>query len=142
MFVGEGICLVVYILRESFSRTKTYTAIVEEDANDVTEIEDIVIDSLLPSARIPLTGKLNFLLWIPTLCDMIATTLMNVGLIFVSASVYQMLRGIITSYSIDSFRIYCSIGCNSFKDLSRKTTRNLQMVRTWLRIFWCHGGWI
>lgn len=30
---------------------------------------------------------------IPTLFDLIATTLMNVGLLYVTASVYQMLRG-------------------------------------------------
>ena len=33
------------------------------------------------------------MLSIPTLFDLIATVLMNVGLLYVTASVYQMMRG-------------------------------------------------
>lgn len=33
------------------------------------------------------------LFWAPACCDIVGTTLMNVGLLFVPVSVYQMLRG-------------------------------------------------
>jgi multidrug transporter EmrE-like cation transporter len=41
----------------------------------------------------PLHGSKVFLLAIPAICDIIGTTLMNVGLLFVAASIYQMTRG-------------------------------------------------
>ncbi|KAJ5938894.1 hypothetical protein N7466_002028 [Penicillium verhagenii] len=43
--------------------------------------------------RIPLRGLKIFLLAAPSCCDIAGTTLMNVGLLFVAASVYQMTRG-------------------------------------------------
>lgn len=43
--------------------------------------------------RIPLEGKSIFLLALPACCDIAGTTLMNVGLLFVAASIYQMTRG-------------------------------------------------
>lgn len=43
--------------------------------------------------REPLTGIKILLLACPAICDILGTTLMNVGLLFVAASIYQMLRG-------------------------------------------------
>jgi drug/metabolite transporter (DMT)-like permease len=43
--------------------------------------------------RIPLEGRSIFLLALPACCDIAGTTLMNVGLLFVAASIYQMTRG-------------------------------------------------
>ncbi|KAI9934244.1 hypothetical protein AWENTII_008647 [Aspergillus wentii] len=43
--------------------------------------------------RIPLQGTKIFLLAAPSCCDIAGTTLMNVGLLFVAASIYQMTRG-------------------------------------------------
>lgn len=40
-----------------------------------------------------LKGRLLFLLALPATCDICGTTLMNVGLILVAASIYQMTRG-------------------------------------------------
>ena len=50
---------------------------------------------LLPNAddRSPLTGWKVVLLGLPACCDIAGTTLMNVGLLFVAASIYQMTRG-------------------------------------------------
>ena len=47
----------------------------------------------LPDGRIPLRGLRTFLLAAPACCDIAGTTLMNVGLLFVAASIYQMTRG-------------------------------------------------
>ncbi|KAF2091779.1 hypothetical protein K490DRAFT_32107 [Saccharata proteae CBS 121410] len=43
--------------------------------------------------RIPLTGAKVLYLALPACCDIAGTTLMNVGLLFVAASIYQMTRG-------------------------------------------------
>lgn len=43
--------------------------------------------------RLPLTGWKISLLSLPAICDILGTTLMNVGLLFVAASIYQMTRG-------------------------------------------------
>lgn len=43
--------------------------------------------------RRPLTGRSIVLLALPACCDIAGTTLMNVGLLFVAASIYQMTRG-------------------------------------------------
>lgn len=44
-------------------------------------------------SRIPLRGLKVLLLAAPSSCDIAGTTLMNVGLLFVAASIYQMTRG-------------------------------------------------
>ncbi|KAJ5959812.1 Nucleotide-sugar transporter [Penicillium vulpinum] len=44
-------------------------------------------------SRIPLRGWKTLLLAAPSSCDIAGTTLMNVGLLFVAASIYQMTRG-------------------------------------------------
>ncbi|MCJ1466096.1 hypothetical protein MMC07_004715 [Pseudocyphellaria aurata] len=51
--------------------------------------------ALIPNAddRRPLVGWRVLLLALPACCDITGTTLMNVGLIFVAASIYQMTRG-------------------------------------------------
>ena len=41
----------------------------------------------------PLSGRLIFLLALPAVCDICGTTLMNIGLLLVVASIYQMTRG-------------------------------------------------
>ena len=43
--------------------------------------------------QLPMEGSRLFLLAIPACCDIAGTTLMNVGLLFVAASIYQMTRG-------------------------------------------------
>ncbi|KAG5634880.1 hypothetical protein H0H81_000425 [Sphagnurus paluster] len=40
-----------------------------------------------------LTGWSVLLLWIPAICDLTGTTLMNVGLLYTPVSIYQMTRG-------------------------------------------------
>ncbi|KAL9597635.1 MAG: hypothetical protein Q9219_005018 [cf. Caloplaca sp. 3 TL-2023] len=54
-----------------------------------------VLKPIIPNSddRIPLVGWRVFLLAMPACCDITGTTLMNVGLLFVAASIYQMTRG-------------------------------------------------
>lgn len=53
------------------------------------------VKPLVPNAdgRRPLVGWRVILLALPAICDIAGTTLMNVGLLFVAASIYQMTRG-------------------------------------------------
>lgn len=69
-----------------------------EDEEDYTIDEPTLTDDpskplRLPDGRIRLEGLRTFLLAAPACCDIAGTTLMNVGLLFVAASVYQMTRG-------------------------------------------------
>lgn len=47
----------------------------------------------VPEDRLPLKGWRVLLLSLPAICDICGTTLMNVGLLFVVPSIYQMTRG-------------------------------------------------
>lgn len=80
MFIGETLCFVTYYSVLLFRRYFT------KDGHTVKET------SLL-------TGFRKLLFFVPTLCDLTATTLMNVGLIYTTASVYQMLRGAVVVFT-------------------------------------------
>lgn len=60
---------------------------------DVEDLQPITKVMSKNDERIPLTGKRVLLLALPAICDIIGTTLMNVGLLFVVPSIYQMTRG-------------------------------------------------
>lgn len=51
------------------------------------------VDATSEVERLPLEGWKVLLLALPACCDIAGTTLMNVGLLFVAASIYQMTRG-------------------------------------------------
>lgn len=75
------------------------------DTDDRYDDEDNTIDNVDGTSRLPkpsdvdeegrvkLKGTRIFLLAAPACCDIAGTTLMNVGLLFVAASIYQMTRG-------------------------------------------------
>ncbi|EYE99364.1 putative nucleotide-sugar transporter [Aspergillus ruber CBS 135680] len=75
------------------------------DTDDRYDNEDNTIDNVDGASRLPkpsdvdeegrvkLKGAKIFLLAAPACCDIAGTTLMNVGLLFVAASIYQMTRG-------------------------------------------------
>ncbi|KAJ3036312.1 hypothetical protein HDV00_002839 [Rhizophlyctis rosea] len=114
MFIGEALCLLVYYLSLLIQKLRSppqtaYHPIVDPETPShsrptsstsiQSETTPLVPDPLQPTPLEPLTGTKNLLLWFPTLCDMTATTLMNVGLIYVSASIYQMLRGSVVLFT-------------------------------------------
>lgn len=63
-------------------------------------------DDLVSSGRskeveekgVVMNWKSAIVFWIPTCCDILGTTAMNIGLLFVPVSVYQMLRGAIVLF--------------------------------------------
>lgn len=116
MFIGEMGCWLVISLSflyhrfisSRFSHQPTPLLAggyhpVNTDEGGYNEDEDQTIDGPdgdhrpKPSApdedRVPLRGRRVLLLALPACCDIAGTTLMNVGLLFVAASIYQMTRG-------------------------------------------------
>ncbi|KAF2721280.1 hypothetical protein K431DRAFT_247665 [Polychaeton citri CBS 116435] len=63
------------------------------DATNVIAKPLIDGSQTLEPGRTPLQGWRITLLALPAICDICGTTLMNVGLLFVAASIYQMTRG-------------------------------------------------
>lgn len=116
MFVGESGCWLVIagftLYRRFFAKDAPllhggYEHVGSDDSTEVDTVDefggtssaqdeaDPVVKPLVPNAdeRIPLVGWRVFLLAMPACCDIAGTTLMNVGLLFVAASIYQMTRG-------------------------------------------------
>lgn len=110
MFIGEmgcwlvvGIFWIYHRYSPSAPQSEGYTAVVGDDAEEAGERASIssrdsrnpLQHALLKSdeTRLPLNGGKVILLSIPAICDILGTTLMNVGLLFVVASIYQMTRG-------------------------------------------------
>lgn len=94
MFVGESGCWIIvaiFALAKRASRSRGYTAI--PNNNDQDESNAASKPLIGKDSRKPLTGTRVFLLAIPSTCDIIGTTLMNGGFLFVAASIYQMTRG-------------------------------------------------
>ena len=109
MFIGETGCWLVvlgfYAVRMYQARSKgaplLYQPVnTEEDEDDTIRptTQDAASPGLKPMVpnaddRTPLVGWKVILLGLPACCDITGTTLMNVGLLFVAASIYQMTRG-------------------------------------------------
>lgn len=118
MFIGEMACWLVvagfsiykcYLAKEASIFQGPYERVSDNEDGEVmddepanlrqssslSEFESPAVKALLPTAdnRRVLAGRMLFLLALPACCDVTATTLMNVGLLFVAASIYQMTRG-------------------------------------------------
>ncbi|KAI7820310.1 hypothetical protein BC939DRAFT_458293 [Gamsiella multidivaricata] len=112
MFVGETLCLVAAsifaYIAERYGRAKWADLFLEEEEEVpvVVESDGLIVapatvghGHAAGSKKRKLEGFYVLLLWLPTLCDMTASTLMNVGLIYCAASVYQMLRGALVIFT-------------------------------------------
>ncbi|KAK9762817.1 hypothetical protein K7432_011090 [Basidiobolus ranarum] len=111
MFIGEASCLLAfYFIRlsqrhyntalgyEEIPGSSTPRVAEEEVDGDDSPVIKKRLSSEQPSTE-PLEGWKTLLMWLPTLCDICGTTLMNVGLIYISASIYQMLRGAVVLFA-------------------------------------------
>jgi drug/metabolite transporter (DMT)-like permease len=94
MFIGEILCLFVYFIMEWRVNQAVYQSIPEQVMEPIPTDDDppLFLDNYM-------TGWSQLWFLLPTLCDLTATTLMNIGLIFVSASIYQMLRGSVVLFT-------------------------------------------
>ncbi|KAF2787926.1 integral membrane protein [Melanomma pulvis-pyrius CBS 109.77] len=107
MFIGEmGSWLVIgaFSFYQRYASYRAgYEAIPDDEGSATPALSEdsettAVANPLKPAhpddeGRIPLTGWNVLLLALPACCDIAGTTLMNVGLLFVAASIYQMTRG-------------------------------------------------
>lgn len=109
MFVGETGCWLVVIGFRLYRMLKTRSAdtpLLYQPVNTEEDEDDTIRPSLQEAAspalkplvsnaedRAPLTGWKLTLLALPACCDITGTTLMNIGLLFTAASIYQMTRG-------------------------------------------------
>ncbi|KAJ2063805.1 hypothetical protein GGI17_001437 [Coemansia sp. S146] len=120
MFYGEMLCLACFYLYSLYQRRSDasprrdgYEAISETDESDESVnahvAEAIPTTDALPAVVLeesgaprqpkPIAGYATLWMWVPAVCDLLGTTLMNVGLFFTTASVYQMLRGAVVVFS-------------------------------------------
>ncbi|KAJ3485306.1 hypothetical protein NLJ89_g11911 [Agrocybe chaxingu] len=86
MFIGEMLCFLPVIYTWLKSRRQSSSVQLQPDPAD----QPVDKHNLPPQA---LQGWKICLLWIPAACDLTATTLMNVGLLYTPVSIYQMTRG-------------------------------------------------
>ncbi|KAF3921109.1 hypothetical protein AA313_de0209642 [Arthrobotrys entomopaga] len=104
MFIGEMGCWLVIGLYRLYTKYQNrrgsregYEPIsnTEDPLEDPAEPSSPILKALTASSieRPYLSGYKVFLLSLPAICDICGTTLMNVGLLFVAASIYQMTRG-------------------------------------------------
>jgi hypothetical protein len=87
MFLGEMLCFLPVLY--TWLRTRAQSVRLPDDSE-----EDPQVSNKADQAEKPvLEGWKALLLWLPTLCDLTGTTLMNVGLLYTPVSLYQMTRG-------------------------------------------------
>lgn len=83
MFIGESLCFFAFLVLKYRKKKEL------EEKPDEQREESSLSSSTDSSRKYPL-----FLYFLPpTACDLSATTLMNIGLLYTTVSVYQMLRG-------------------------------------------------
>jgi drug/metabolite transporter (DMT)-like permease len=85
MFIAEVCAMIFYFISRAF----------------VTPSEQVVKTILDDAPQMPKHSNLllYLLLGIPAVCDLLGTALMSIGLLYLSASVWQMLRGALTVFS-------------------------------------------
>ncbi|KZT44145.1 hypothetical protein SISSUDRAFT_1013225 [Sistotremastrum suecicum HHB10207 ss-3] len=86
MFLGECLCFLPVLYTLATRQRSIQLPATEAEA-------PVVAPTKSETEPKPLTGWRILLLWLPTLCDLTGTTLMNVGLLFTPVSIYQMTRG-------------------------------------------------
>ncbi|KJZ75999.1 hypothetical protein HIM_04455 [Hirsutella minnesotensis 3608] len=101
MFIGEMGCWLVVGIMSLYQRFISkpsperggYQAVDTADADDSSANRRDGHPKPDAHSRSVLRGARVMLLALPAICDICGTTLMNVGLLFVAASIYQMTRG-------------------------------------------------
>ncbi|CCE32289.1 hypothetical protein E4U22_006021 [Claviceps purpurea] len=98
MFVGEMGCWLIIALMAAYRRLTSRTSPSEPGyhavaTTDVVDDEDSNLPKFGVDGSSVLRGYRVMLLALPAICDICGTTLMNVGLLLVAASIFQMTRG-------------------------------------------------
>ncbi|KAL7917422.1 hypothetical protein ACQKWADRAFT_306829 [Trichoderma austrokoningii] len=95
MFVGEMGCWLVVALAAAYRRFTSKPSPAENGYQAIGASQPNGVDDEAPKDDQPsvLRGYRIMLLALPAICDICGTTLMNIGLLLVAASIYQMTRG-------------------------------------------------
>jgi len=99
MFIGEMGCWLValgFYLRKKYLYRKRNLAGYEPVGSTEESEPSHGVNAALKAPvddKVRLSGSKVFLLALPACCDIAGTTLMNIGFLFVAASIYQMTRG-------------------------------------------------
>ncbi|KAG6831307.1 hypothetical protein H0H92_011514 [Tricholoma furcatifolium] len=88
MFLGEMLCFLPVLYTWLAARHQS-SSVQLPNGSEHNPQDDIKLGT--PSED--LSGWKFLLLWIPAICDLTGTTLMNVGLLYTPVSIYQMTRG-------------------------------------------------
>ena len=102
MFAGEAGCWAVIVLSTAFSKASWIFPALSPSRITSVNSETVGADStsLLLSEADQKAGKSNlYVTALPAVCDILSTTLLNIGLLFVVPSIYQMTRGSVVFFS-------------------------------------------
>lgn len=96
MFIGMCLALVVYEVQRCFTKSNP------EESKDTlaSQLDESAVSEAQKSSH----WKMYFYVAGPACCDLLATSLMNIGLLYIQASVWQMLRGSMVLFS----SIFCA----------------------------------
>jgi drug/metabolite transporter (DMT)-like permease len=84
MFLGMTLCLVIFEFQKCTQRSGEESLPLKADA------------ATIQAAMVPVRGSDNrvyYMVLVPAICDFLATYLMNIGLLWINASIWQMVRG-------------------------------------------------
>ncbi|KAI0315853.1 hypothetical protein OF83DRAFT_319071 [Amylostereum chailletii] len=94
MFLGEMLCFLPVLYSYVSSRVRGRAGVQLPGDNEAAAEEDEGEAESPGKARpLRLTGARILLMWLPAVCDLTGTTLMNIGLLYTPVSIYQMTRG-------------------------------------------------
>ena len=99
MFIGMCLALVVYEVQKLIKRVKN-----DDDSESISSQEDDENGEKEVKSKNDNEWKMYFYVAGPACCDLVATSLMNIGLLYIQASVWQMLRGSMVLFS----SIFCA----------------------------------
>jgi hypothetical protein len=96
MFLGMFLALIVYEIQQFLKKPSTNDLVLQSASEEA-------FDAVQPASK---NSHWKFYIYVcaPALCDLLATALSNIGLLFIEASVWQMLRGSMVLFS----SIFCA----------------------------------
>ena len=100
MFAGEAGCWAIIVLSTAFSKASRIFSAVTRSRITSLDSETVGPTSPLLSEAEQKAGKSKlYITALPAICDILSTTLLNIGLLFVVPSIYQMTRGSVVFFS-------------------------------------------
>ena len=102
MFAGESGCWAIIALLAAFKNASGMISAGPMTKNKLVNSKASSTSPLLskPDQKGPKSGRAKIhIIALPAMCDILSTTLLNVGLLFVVPSIYQMTRGTVVVFS-------------------------------------------